>query len=259
MAAAHFRCRASLGHSLMSDFLPSQHQAPSATFPQTRWSVVLNAQADDPAALAELCRAYWYPLYCYARRLTHSPADAEDLTQGFFASLLSREGLKTASAQRGRLRSFLLQGLRNCAVEQYRRESAQKRGGGRALVEFDAMEAEQRYATEPRDDLSPEREFDRAWARQLLAGVLAKLGESYHAAGKGAVFDALSGQLTGGGTEDYAEASKALGLSAGGVRFAAFKLRERYREMLRAAIQETVTTPEEVEAELAHLRELFAV
>ncbi len=228
-----------------------------SAFPQTRWSMVLSAQAEDPAALTELCRTYWYPLYCYARRLTASPTDAEDLTQAFFASLLSREGLKTVDVHRGRLRSFLLQGLRNCAVEQHRRDSAQKRGGGKAQVAFDALAAEQRYAMEPRNELSPEREFDRAWARQLLSAVLAKLGESYHAAGKGAVFDALQGHLTGGDTEDYAAAAEKLGVSAGGVRFAAFKLRERYREMLRAAILETVTTPEEVEEELLHLRELF--
>src|SRR5436189_2112720 len=84
-----------------------------SSFPQTRWSMVLSAQADDPAALAELCRAYWYPLYCCARRLTASPDDAEDLTQGFFAALLGRQGLKTAAAERGKLRSFLLGGLKN--------------------------------------------------------------------------------------------------------------------------------------------------
>jgi len=219
--------------------------------------MVLNAQAHDPAALTELCRTYWYPLYCYARRLTPSPADAEDLTQAFFASLLRREGLQSAREERGRLRSFLLAGLRNCAAELHRRETRQKRGGGLGTIEFDALEAEQRYALEPRDELSPEREFDRAWARQLLAGVLAKLGETYHAAGKGAVFDALHGHLTGGGTEDYAAAAAALGISPGGVRFATFKLRERYREMLREAIAQTVNTPAEAEAELRHLRELF--
>ena len=119
------------------------------------------------------------------------------------------------------------------------------------------MEAEQRYALEPRDHLSPEREFDRAWARQLMARVLADLGESYRAAGKGAVFEALQDHLSGGGAEDYAVAAQSLGLSAGRVRFAAFKLRERYREMLRETIAQTVTTREEVEQELIHLRELF--
>lgn len=229
------------------------------SFPRTRWSLVLEARESDPAALAELCRAYWYPLYCYARRLVPEPSDAEDLTQGFFESLLSREGLKSASAERGRLRSFLMTGLKNHALEQYRRGSAQKRGGGVVPVEFDALEAEQRYALEPRDEATPEVEFDRAWARELLAAVLHKLGESYRAAGKGAVFEALQSNLTGGGSDDYAAAESALGISAGAVRFAAFKLRERYREMLRAAILETVTSEEEAEEELAHLRGIFAV
>ena len=196
--------------------------ASSAAFPQTHWSMVLHAQSNDPEALAELCRNYWYPIYCCARRLTPSPSDAEDLTQGFFAMLLSRESLRTASQEVGRLRSFLITALKRYSAGKYRRGAAMKRGGGKAVVEFDALNAEHRYALEPRDGLTPEREFDRAWARQLLASVLTKLGESYHAAGKGAVFDALSGQLSGGGTEDYAEAAKALGLSAGGVRFAAF-------------------------------------
>jgi DNA-directed RNA polymerase specialized sigma24 family protein len=238
----------------------SNDQAPArGSFPQTRWSVVISAQADDPAALAELCRTYWYPLYCCARRLTSRPDDAEDLTQGFFAALLGRQGLKTAAAARGKLRSFLLGGLKNYAAEQYRNETRKKRGGGCAVIAFDALEAEQRYSLEPRDEASPEREFDRAWARQLLASVLTKLGESYRAAGKGAVFDALSGQLTPGDAADYAAAEKSLGISAGAVRFAAFKLRERYREMLRAAIGETVTSPEEVEEELVHLRGLFGL
>ena len=242
----------------MSDPLPDSADSPRGSFPQTRWSMVLHAQENDPAALAELCRTYWYPLYCYARRLTAAPADAEDLTQGFFATLLSRQGLKTASAERGRLRSFLLSGIRNHSVELHRRDIAQKRGGGAAVIAFDALEAEQRYALEPRDETSPEREFDRAWARQLLAAVLARLGEAYRVAGKGEVFDALQDQLTGGGTDSYAAAMERLGLSQGAVRFAAFKLRERYREMLREAIQQTVTSDAEAAEELAHLRELFA-
>lgn len=219
--------------------------------------MVLHAQSNDPEALGALCRAYWYPIYCCARRLTASPADAEDLTQGYFATLLGRDSLRTVDAQAGRLRSFLVSGLKRYAAELHRKGSAQKRGGGRPVVEFDALDAEQRYALEPRDELSPEREFDRAWARQLLASVLEKLGQSYREAGKGAVFQALRGRLTGAEDEDYAAVAATLGLSAGGVRFAAFKLRERYRELLRATIQETVTTEHEVEEELAHLRELF--
>lgn len=219
--------------------------------------MVLSAQEDDPAALARICESYWYPLYCCARRLTPDASDAEDLTQGFFEMLLSRQSLKLARADRGKLRSFLLTALQNFAAAQHRSGRAQKRGGGCAVIEFDALSAGQRYALEPRDDLSPEREFDRAWARQLLTSVLEKLGEAYRAAGKENIFNALKGQLAGGGTDDYAGAAEQLGLSAAAVRFAAFKLRARYREILRDAIQQTVSSEEEAEEELAHLRGLF--
>lgn len=242
----------------MSDPLSDHPAGARGSFPQTRWSMVLSAQGDDPAALAELCRAYWFPLYCCSRRLCQDSEEARDLTQGFFEVLLSRQTLKTAREDRGKLRSYLLTSLKNFAVEQHRRGLAQKRGGGAAPVAFDALEAEQRYALEPRDELSPEREFDRAWARQLLAAVLAKLGEAYRAAGKGEIFEALQDQFTGGGTDSYAAAAERLGLSQGAVRFAAFKLRERYRAMLQEAIKETVTSDEEAAEELAHLREIFA-
>jgi RNA polymerase sigma-70 factor (ECF subfamily) len=218
---------------------------------------VLEAQEDDPAALAELCRSYWFPLYCYARRLCPDLEDAKDLTQGFFEMLLTRQGFKTVRADRGKLRSFLLTSLKYFHLDQHRKRSTQKRGGGVPVAEYDAMEAERRFALEPRDEDSPELLFDRAWARQLLAGVLAKLGEAYRAAGKGGLFASLQDQLTGGGTESYAATGEALGLSASAVRFAAFKLRERYRELLREAIRETVSSEREIEEELAHLRAVF--
>lgn len=219
--------------------------------------MVLGAQSDDPAALAELCRLYWFPLYCFARRIRPDQEDAKDLTQGFFEMLLSRQALKTVCEERGKLRSFLLTALKNYAAGHYRREQRIKRGGGVAMLQLDAMEAEQRFACEPRDELTPEREFDRAWARQLLAGVLERLGAAYQEAGKGDVFAALQDQLTGGGSDSYEAAGRKLGWTPAAVRFAAFKLRERYRQMLRDAINETVTSPEEAEEELSHLREIF--
>lgn len=224
----------------------------------TRWSMVGSAQSDDPAALAELCKTYWYPLYCYARRICRNRDDASDLTQGFFEMLLKRQALKAACAERGKMRTFLLTALKNHAAEEFRNGRALKRGGGVPVIAFDALTAEQRFALEPRDDLSPEREFDRAWARQLLSSVLAKLGEAYREAGKGEVFEALRDHLTGGDTEGYTAAAESLDLSAASVRYAAFKLRERYRAMLREAIQETVSTEEETAEEMAHLRSLFS-
>ncbi|MEK7949529.1 RNA polymerase sigma factor [Luteolibacter soli] len=236
---------------------PLESQSPDP-FPKTRWSMVWGAQGDDPAALAELCKAYWFPLYCYARRITGNRDDANDLTQSFFEMLLTQQSLKSVSAERGKLRAFLLTALKNHAAGQHRRDSAQKRGGSMPVVMIDALSAEQRYALEPHENLSPEKEFDRAWARQLLASVLTKLGEAYREAGKGNVFDALHDHLTGGETEAYADAAESLGLSQAAVRYAAFKLRERYRTMLREAILDTVTSDEEAAEEMSHLRCLFS-
>lgn len=219
---------------------------------------MLEAQEDDPAALAAWCRAYWFPLFCFACRLRPSQEDAQDLTQAFFEMLLSRQGLKRVRVERGKLRSFLLASMRNFAAEQYRKEQAQRRGGGIRLEDLEAVAASPLLTRELRTDLSPEREFDRAWARQLLSTVLGGLREAYHTAGKGALFDALQGHVTGGDTQDYAAAAQALGISVPATRYAAFKLRQRYQEKLRVAIQQTVATPEEVAEELHYLRELFA-
>ena len=220
--------------------------------------MVWSAQGDDPEALAELCKAYWFPLYCYARRLGRDRDDASDLTQGFFEMLLSQRSLKHVDADRGKLRAFLLTSLKNFAAGEHRRGEALKRGGGTPVIMIDALTAEQRFALEPRDELSPEKEFDRAWARNLLSSVLEKLGKAYQEAGKGELFAALQDHLSGGDTESYAAAAESLGLSQAAVRYAAFKLRERYRAMLREAIQDTVTSEEEAAEEMSHLRCLFS-
>ena len=220
---------------------------------------MLDAQEADPQALADLCQSYWFPLYCYARRLRNTPDDAEDLTQAFFERLLSRGGFGKADAARGKLRTFLLRSLHNFANEEWRRGQRQKRGGDVPHVAIDGLKAEQRIALEPSESVTPEVEFDRAWARQLLEQVLAKLEAAYRDAGKGGLFDALHDQLAPGGAtgKPYAQIAEELGVSEPSVRFGAFKLRQRYREMLKEAVAETVTSEAEAAEELRHLRSVF--
>lgn len=227
-------------------------------FPETRWSVVLNAQDDDPEALAQLCQTYWFPLYGYARRMGHSVDDAEDLTQAFFERLLSREGMKRVRLREGKLRSFLLTGLKNYATEQWRRSVSEKRGGGRAMIAIDALDAEQRLALEPAENVTPEVEFERRWAKEIMRRALARVEKAYCSADKGAVFSALRDQLdTESLSRSYQEVGVMLGISANAARFAAFKLRKRYREMLREEIQETVASAKDAEEEFAHLLNVF--
>lgn len=227
-------------------------------FPNTRWSVILEAQNEDPAALAHFCRAYHFPLYSYARRRGMSVTDAEDLTQSFFERLLSRELLGQARRERGKLRTFLLRSFTNFATEYWRKQQAQKRGSGQPLVEMDALQLEERFALEPQDNVTPEVEYERAWARELLRQAVDKLAAHYAAAGKGALFHAFRDQLLEGSSDrSYQAIAASLGLTEASARFAAFKLREQFRGILRAIVAETVADDAEVEAELLHLRGLF--
>lgn len=228
-------------------------------FPETRWSLVLNAQQDDAQALAELCQRYWRPLYAYARRMGLKTEDAEDLTQSFFVRLLSNQALTQAQAGRGKLRSFLLTGLRNFSTEEWRRSQTQKRGGGQEFVTIDTGEVEQWLDKSLADETTPDLEFDRCWARDLMEGARGKLAEIYEAAGNGRLFKAVSGQIDAEAeSRDYVDVGAELGISADSARFAAFKLRQRFREQLRSAVMETVTTQTEVEEELHYLMNLFA-
>ncbi len=228
-------------------------------FATTRWSLIAAAgdpaAADTRAALAELCAAYWYPVYAYARRRGHGHHAAKDLTQGFFARLIETNDLAAADRTRGRFRSFLLAACQHYLANQFDRDAARKRGGGFARVPLDFADAAGRYAREPADGTSPERLFDRRWALDLLDRTLAGLRDEYAGSGRATLFDALKGGLAGGVDEGYAAVAEQLGMTAGAVKVAAHRLRQRYRDRLRALIAETVATPDDVDAEI---RDLFA-
>jgi RNA polymerase sigma factor (sigma-70 family) len=231
-------------------------------FPQTRWSVVLAAcdsnEQQATRALDELCRAYWFPLYVYVRRRGASPEDAEDLTQGYFAALIERGYLTQVDRERGKLRSFLLTTLKHYLADEWGRASALKRGQGQRPISIDAANAEERYAMEPADEASPDRLFDRRWALTLLDNVLAALRANYSAAGQECLFDGLKKFLAWNSTsEAYREAAAELGIKENAVRVAVFRLRRRYGDLLREQVADTVTSPDEVPAELEHLLSLM--
>ena len=201
-------------------------------FASTLWTQVLTAA--DPAhpeareALATLCRTYWPPLYSYLRRRGYNPADAEDLTQGFFARLLRLESLAQIRRDRGRFRAFLLAALQNYLADARDRERAAKRGGG-LVVSIDAGEAETRYQREPSDPAAtPDQAFDRAWALALLDRVTDRLQQDYTDAGKGELFKALGFSLTGQRSDlPYAEIAARLGMNEPAVGVARHPLRAR--------------------------------
>jgi RNA polymerase sigma-70 factor (ECF subfamily) len=180
-------------------------------------------------SLAELCGAYWYPLYAYIRRRGYDPEEARDLTQDFFARALERGLLAEADPSRGRFRSFLRTVCVHFLVNRRDREHARKRGGGRAILPIDPVGAEGRYALELADGLTPERIFDRSWALTLLGRVLDQLGREYDEGGKAATFEALRGLLAGDpDAPSYAAVAARLGTTEGAARVAAHRLRRSF-------------------------------
>lgn len=224
-------------------------------FPTTLWTVVLHAGRDEPvqaqAALAQLCQAYWYPLYSFVRRRGYSPHDSQDLTQAFFAQILEKRGLEQVDPEQGRFRTFLLAAMKNFLANDWDRSNARKRGGGQVIMSLDQESAESRYQLEPSHDLTPERHFERQWAMTLLDQVLATLREEYHADGNRDLFEELKAVLAGQ-TAGHADMAARLGRSAGAIKVAAHRLRRRYRELLRARIAATVGDGG-VDDELRHL------
>jgi len=216
-----------------------------------------SAQARE--ALSGLCETYWYPLYAFVRRRGYSPEDAQDLTQEFFSQLLTHNWVARADPRKGRFRSFLLMAMNRFLANERDKLHAQKRGGRMRFVPLALDTAETRYCHEPADTGTPEQAFDREWALILLEGVLKHLRANYEAEGKDALFDALKGCLIGSREgQPYAKIAAGLGMTEGAVRVAVCRLRERYREQLKARIAQTVASPAEVNAEVRHLFRVLA-
>ncbi|MGK0189823.1 MAG: RNA polymerase sigma factor (sigma-70 family) [Verrucomicrobiales bacterium] len=232
-------------------------------FPNTRWSVVLDAQAPDSElrhrALERICKTYWPPIYAYARGLRLSPADAEDLTQSLFADLLQKQSFDRVDADRGKLRAFLMAATRNHARSHWRKAGRQKRGGEVTVLSLDYQHAEKLCSLEPSDSETPEKIFERNWGINLLRRTMERLEAVYVGEGKGEVFAALKDQLgLGRGDTDYEGTAADLGISEGARRVALHRLRKRYRRILREEIAQTLDEENE-EAIEEEIRYLFGV
>ena len=228
------------------------------SFVTTRWSLVVRAgggHTEGRRALDELCRMYWYPLYCYARRRELQHADAEDAVQGFFLRLLKKDLFGKADRDKGRLRAFLLSSLQDYLVDEHRRATAEKRGGRAEFVPLDTTGAEERYRAEPVDTDTPEKHFERGWALMVLQRTAAALREGWKKSGKSELFATLSPYLftplDASGTQRLATERR---MTESNVKVSLHRLRESYRNLLRSEIAETVATESEIDAELAALR-----
>ena len=232
------------------------HHGPVA-FTTTHWSVVLEAQGESPAAkeaLEKLCRTYWRPIFAFLRRQGIPPEEAEDITQGFFAELLERRSLSAVRKEKGRLRSFLLGGLKYFLANEERRAMAVKRGKGQRPIPLDELRAGERIETEPADPMTAEMIYERRWALTVLEQVLSRLKEEYRAADNAALFDSLKQLLPDEpGSPSQAEIATQLGMTENALRQAFYRFRQRYQSLLREEIANTVATPGDIEDELRHL------
>lgn len=227
-------------------------------FATTHWSVVLAAGEgeSEPArcALEILCTAYWYPIYVYVRRKGNGPDDAQDLTQGFFTQLITKEHIRQADRSKGRFRTFLLGRLDNFILSEWKRAHRQKRGSQFIFVSLDEPALEERYRHEPADNETPEKIFMRQWALTVLRQAMGALEAECAVDGKAALFREVKNHLAGERDRSvYAEIGRRLGMTDGAVRVATHRLRQRYGELLRRFIAQTVSAPDEVEEELSHL------
>ena len=225
-------------------------------FATTHWSmVVASAQRDSPqavAALEELCRAYWYPIYAFVRHRGHGPQEAEDLVQAFFARFLERHLLDHVDRSKGRFRSFLLTVLKHFLADEWDRSMACKRGG---RVHFLSVEAgESRYWEEAASGSSPEQLYEQRWACVLLERVMKQLEHALADAGKDQFFRALKPFLVGESRSvAYARLATELGVTEGALKMKVRRMRRHYQQLLRQEIAQTVASPEEVDDEIRYL------
>jgi RNA polymerase sigma-70 factor (ECF subfamily) len=227
-----------------------------ARFITTRWSLVLAAGERDSQqkrrAIAELCEAYWQPVYAFIRRYDGDSDASLDLTQEFFSRLLEKDSIRDADPQRGRFRSFLLAAVRHFLSNERDRATAQKRGGGRVHFSLEVATIPLELSTAE----TPEREYDRQWALSLLDRSLARLEKRYAEQGKADLFATLRPSLTVEPEANrYSELAEKLGMSEGAVKVAVHRCRRRFASLLREEIAHTVNSPADVDAEV---RDLFA-
>ena len=256
--------RISLKSPVLSSASANEGTVRRGTFVTTRWSLILSGagsktkEQETSAALAELCSIYWRPIFAFICRRGHSTQDAEDLTQDFFLMILEGDWLQNADPSRGRFRSLLLKSLKNFLNDAADKIHARKRGGDVSFISWDDWMAEApselSMSTQRLNSLPPERLFDVRWAATVVERAVRRLREECERKGRRRVFDVLSGYLTEE-REDVSCASLATKLEVpeSTVKKLLYRMRQRYRWLLRDEVAQTVENPADIDDELRHL------
>lgn len=210
--------------------------------------------ADSQQALERLCQTYWPAIFAFILRRGHAVDDAKDLTQEFFGRLLEGEWLKSADADKGRFRTFLLTAVTRFMSKERERAGALKRGGGCIVLPLALGEFEEGCVAEPTDPSTPEDRFERQWAETLIGRVMDRLRREFDGSGRPGRFDVLKSFITDdSGETSYEQAADRIGVSTSAVRSGIHRLRQRYGELIRDEIGETVASPDDVQSEIRHL------
>lgn len=234
---------------------------PAPLFPPTQWSLIVAArdggEAEAARALDKLCRAYWQPLYAFARRRGETADEAPDCVQDFLSHFIERGDLIRSTPERGRFRSFLLTAFQNHLVSLRRRQMAVKRGGGVNFIALEDLAREEQWQT-AMAGAGPEQAFDRRWAEEILRRAVGRVDADYRRAGNEALYLALRPALFGEPLESQETLARRFGMTVGGAGAAVFRMRAKFRSILRDEVSQTIAEPQELDGEIQYLLTLLA-
>lgn len=223
-------------------------------FPPTAWSRIAAVAREDgeetQEALEELCQRYWHPARKFLRSLGCSEHNAEDLTQKFFAKWARPENFRRLDREKGRLRSYMKQGLRRTFINEWRHSQSGGKGESTTLsIDSEAFPEAAEISTE-----TPDWIYDTAWAEAVMAATIGRLRAGYAGRGREEIFDALRAALPGGGElKPYAEIGVSIGMTEPRINLEVHRLRRRFADELRAEVAGTLADPAELEDELRYL------
>lgn len=234
----------------------------SGLFPVTMWSMIQEAKTESAATagLERLARAYWRPLYVFARQRGAGHDTAADQVQGFFEHLISHEAL--AEVQRGevRFRSFLLRCFTNWLSNQHRNAQRQKRGGGAQLLPIDEIDPQEMTPVLV-DGRSPDLAYDRRWARSLVDQVMQRLDDQIAIREQSALLQEVRRRVfaSDGTNPNWEAVANRHGMSNGAVRKAAADMRRHFGMLMRQEVRNVVSSDTEVDEELRYLVSLMSI
>lgn len=232
-------------------------------FATTRWTVVTRAKQDDEVlaqqAVGELCQAYWQPVYLCVRHHGYSVHDAQDLTQEFFLQLLKGKWLKHLDGAKGRFRAYLAVALKNFLRSHWRRRWTLRGRHAREIVSIECNEGENSYTANSTLQITPETLYEQHWATSVLERAFDQLKIELRA-NKTEVFLQHFDALMGPGSDAalHHEIAQSLNMTAGALRGALFRWRQRFVTLMREEVGRTVLASTDIDDELKHLQRIFA-